>query len=284
MAYNAPGGDPIGAGAVSMQPYRDVSSEVASGVNATAIGARTNAAGEGSVAVGDWAYADSDHAVAIAGNATAEDATAIGYYSDARAEGSVSIGSNSTTREIEAIAIGARAEARADHAIVIGADAFAYGLNGIAIGRYAAADDNNVMQLAGLSRHPNSFYGSSITDAGQMTAYRSAMPVRLMSGPINLQTLNASAVLRLPSNTRFWADDVGLILLAASSPTGSPQLSVTGLLTDEAITATAQWSRQVWTPGAHTGLTGDITVSVAAALASGTATARVYITGLLLQV
>jgi len=347
MAYNAPGGNAIGDAAISIQPERSASSQVASGENSIAIGGRSIASadnavavgwdcgvsGWGSVAIGGWSVGSGSHAVAMGAYADAAggSAVSIGYDSTSGGAAAVSLGYDSVSDGASSVAIGAEAEAEsadsvcvgpitwasatssgatcvgvdayannapsgvavgdyaysnAQSAIAIGHDSTAAGVSAIAIGRNAVAQTAHTAHVAAIQRHvkPSALVAPLVTDRAWRTATLSAPVVTLMSESLNLASTASTIDLVIPPNTRFFVDSVGLIVDAATSPAGTPQISITDLLSAENVTAATLWSRQIWKDQDSAGLAGTLSITVPTALTSGTLTARVYLTGLIVQV
>jgi autotransporter adhesin len=158
----------------------------ANGDNTTAIGNVASASGESAVAIGglaqpfpgvyDQTIASGYQATAIgaAARAVNDNATAIGSYAYAAGNASVAVGYNAYAQEANNTAIGYNAAATGTNSIAIGGDdrssTWAYGVNSIAIGDLALAKGENSVALghyatvAGFTEHSVALGTDSSTD------------------------------------------------------------------------------------------------------------------------
>ena len=314
MAYNAPGGDSVGVGAVSIQPSRTVSTQVASGEQAVAIGSASTAGedyalalgyhvsceGWGSAAIGPWSRVTGQHGYAVGAYAeAAEDGVSLGANAFGIGRGGIAIGrwSSVSDEAVNAVALGHSAsvdgkgatavgEASAgvgDDAVALGKFSYATGVASVALGLAAWPEDDFTAHCAALPRHVahRLFETASGEEQIARTAYFSAPVVTLMSPEFNLNSLSGTALV-LPPNTLFFVDTIGLIVVSAASPVGAPTLSLVSL-SETPVTVATPGARQIWKSIDSDGLAGEIDILVDAALSSGSQVVRVYLTGLAVQ-
>ena len=241
-----------------------------------ALGRMAYALSRGAIAIGRDAYSDtnSDDAVAL-GNAAycganAPGASALGRWSYANAESSTAVGDTSYANGLAATAMGFEARAEAEKSLAIGADSI--------------AQDPYCAHISALLRHTAAANFETSNPAARLaqTAFFSAPVISLMSPVIDLAA-TGSVDLVLPANTQFFVDTIGLIVVSAATPAGSPAISVHDL-TSELVTVTTAGQRQIWKDIDGDAVTGTITVTVNTALTSGALSARVYLSGIAVQV
>ncbi|NCC23017.1 MAG: hypothetical protein EOM26_11255 [Alphaproteobacteria bacterium] len=262
----------------------------ASGAASTAIGKNAIASNSSSIAIGDSSSSESDSGIAagVESLVESEGSVCIGkltWSSDAAAF-STCVGIDAYSEAPSGVAVGNYAYANAQSAVALGHDSTAAGESSIAIGRNAVTTTDHVAHIAALQCHvkPSNLVAPESSARAWRTATLSAPVVTLMSESISLASTASTVDLVIPPNTRFFVDTVGIIIDTSGSPIGTPQISITNVLTAEDVTATALWSRQLWKDRDSAGLAGTISITVPTALTSGTLTARVYLTGLSVQV
>ena len=137
----------------------------ATGVDATAIGPRSDAAGREALAVGYEASAQQEGAVALGRDVKAigESSTAIGDGSDALGNSSVAIGDGARSSGTNSVVIGTDAQAdpkapglTVDNAVVIGTGAEVSADSGTAIGRSTVASEERALAI-GDDAHATNF-------------------------------------------------------------------------------------------------------------------------------
>ena len=315
MGYNAPGGDALGTGAISMQPARAASSSVASGEYAIALGTDSSAIGAygvaigynsrssvwGACVIGPWGVAAGQYSCVMGAYAEAgEDGVAIGATSFADALGSVAIGRqafiddaaplsvaigrDASVQAASGVAVGNAAASPGAKGVAIGEFAYAVGDGAVSLGAYAWPEDDYTAHCSALWRHVAArlFEISNEAERQEQTAYFSAPVMTVMSDTIGLAATGSVNIV-LPPNTQLYVDTIGLIVVSAASPAGSPAISVHDL-TSEAVTVTAAGERQLWKDIDGDAVTGTMTVTVDTALTSGAMSVRVYLSGVAVQV
>jgi hypothetical protein len=192
--------------------------------------------------------------------------------------GSVAIGVGSVSIDT-GTAVGVYSECHGEYgAIAVGPWAIANGANNcIAIG---ADTTNNITDshVIGVPSLVQKWAGS-----GQENY--------LMSGEKDLLQTAADdiATFSIPSGARFFPNEVGVIVTAASAVTVQPQVSfgitgnATALKTQTATTKSAVGGRDVWSPSSGDGLTTTMTASLKVSGTATTLKGRFYIKGLLIE-
>jgi hypothetical protein len=228
-----------------------------------------------------------DSAVDIQSLRSAPDRVASGYQSAAfglncRSDGSfsVAVGVNCQTPGGSSVAIGTSCQASGYAGIAIGLSCQASGQYSAAIGRGAYTDTPDSINFGGL---PILRKASSHTS--YMVAQGSGVEAVLITPPVNF-VLTSNNNLFLPSGSRFFVDEIGIIVSsgsAVSQPTvrAGNTSDRSALLTAVVTTGlTAIGSRQRFTsaltPDGQTTLTADVTV----AATDGDVFGRFYFKGL----
>lgn len=232
-------GDARGSNAVDIQVDRSVSTQVSSGNSSVALGRRVTASAYQSVALGVNVTASGSYSVSIGVSCTA------GYNSvtvgrsclNTSGDSGVSIGHSCNVSATDSVALGRGAKGRVSLTTNIRGP--------IINSRDDDEDLNDFLEFCGVE-------------------------VTLMSKEVNLETV-ADQTLTLPSNCKFWLDEVGIIATSIVSLSTQPTIrfGITGSLAKHLaavittdLTATAK--RETFTPlvpaDGETTLTAGVTI------------------------
>lgn len=265
-----------GSYALDIQTTKSAVTQVASGDFATAAGGLNTASGNYSTAAGYNNLASGENATAIGRDNTASasyNPTAIGYSNTASGNSSSAIGRGNTASGTYGSnsAIGYNNTASADYSSAIG---------------YRA--ESRVEQTTNIC-------GPQINrkDDGETagTAFESfcGVEVVLMTKEVDLKVV-ADHTLTLPSNCKFWLDEIGLIATSIDTLTVQPTIrfGITGTPAKQnaaaiTTTITAAGKREIEVPlvpeDGETSLVGGITIAATATTAKG----RFWFKGLLVE-
>lgn len=253
------------------------------------LGAWADVTGDNAVAIGPSVWVQSVNSVTIGNGASAYGndegtalgafaftgalaATAVGRGAGALADYSIGMGRSCRANNIKSIAIGYQSETTGDFANALGSDAF--------------ARVPQTTQITGpiISRKDNN---EAAADAFRLYA---GAQVVLTTKEIDLLTLaDDAAVLTIPTGSRFYIDEIGLIVTASSGVTGQPSIAVgntTGgqeLLATVATTKSALYSRELFAALTPDGQ-ASLYLSVKAAGAGTTLKGRFTIKGQLVEI
>ncbi len=239
-----------------------------------------------------WAY--------IASNYLAEDAVAVGRHAIVFGPRAASVGALAKSAKdgvsmgqlaiscAYGVAVGTQSYVQAEYGCAIGYNAGVWTNNyAIAIGAQIQHGIENSHIIGGFSAIQKAGWGIS----GNIEYDYACQETYVASLEIDLTQTAADEVVTftIPSSTRFYPNELGLIVTEATTVTVQPQISfgttgnATALKTQAATTKNAIGGRDIWSP-----LSGDgVSVTITASLkVSATATAlkgRFYIKGLLVE-
>lgn len=260
-----------------------VQSSVSIGPSAQAIN------GNDSVSVGNTARAWAGNTVAVGRSALAQglNASAFSAFSAAYGANDLAVGANAIANNGGSVAVGEYAYAGGNRSICIGADTYADGQQSVAIGADAYASSDHALIIAALpciSLYPFTAEDSAWGNAG--------VPAIITSDSLNMKNTQTYSI-PLPTGVRFFPDEVGVIILAASGVTGQPtvRFGIDGEGNEEqyldavATTGlTAAWHRQRFeTLKAASGAT-TLRFEVTAGATGTTLSARIYWRGIAIEV
>lgn len=175
------------------------------------------------------------------------------------------------------------------------------GNNNVTIGREAVSGGSYCNSIGSLVSNPNSktnvIGGTSkisrsnrLLTAGYEMYFLAGNEAVIMSGDKNLKTLADDVVsITIPTNTRFYINEVGVIVTAAISVTVQPNVSfgITGntvaILASTATTGSTQFSRDRFTSPLLSGGQTSLTASVKSAATATTMNGRFYWKGMLVE-
>ena len=182
-------GNARGANALDIQSTRSHVVQVASGIQATALGLHNKASGNYAIAVGykntashyysqaigrhNTADGDYSHAIGAYNTSSAYYSNAIGHMNTATNQFSTAVGSINTASGLCATAVGHVSTASGDYSIAIGHKATASGNYSTAAGRYSTASDYSSLAL-GSGNTASGYYAIAVgianTASGQYSA------------------------------------------------------------------------------------------------------------------
>lgn len=202
------------------------------------------------------------------------------------------------------VAMGSYAHAFDQYTIAIGAgattDGGSSGYGNICIGLYSAVTGGGYSIAIGgdaTNRIPGSHVmtGASLLrkDAGEDAAsehlYFAGAEAVYLSKEIDLKSLaDDTATITVPAGATFYPDEIGILITAAVSVTGNPNVSfgvtgnTTSLLASTTITSVAAKNRTVFAPLAKHGV-NSLTASVKTAATGTTLKGRFYWVGMLVE-
>lgn len=278
-------GDVKGVGALDLQSGRTAASQVSSGADSFAAGSKNTASGVRSTATGtaNISSAVDTTAHGSTNTATQTGATAIGNNCDATGVDSLATGSNATASGLEATAIGGVGGVASQEKSVSIAGGSATAIRAMAIGSgstCAFAQMENIAATNVLRNGITAFTGDEL--------YAFAGRENVLFGP-NISLTQAAAddllVISIPSGVRYYADEIGLLIVSSTAVTSNPSVSfgVTGtptaLVESTEITEIAVFDRTVFeTPIIISGLT-TLTFSLTVAATATALVARPYFKG-----
>lgn len=207
-------GDPIGDEALSLQPGRDTSDQVASGGESVAIGYATKAMGFGATALGSYAKAMGFAALAV------------GYDSEASVDEALAIGNSAVAASEYSIAIGNYTYVEGEGCLALGYSASVEGSAGIAIGSEAYCDNANALTIG---------YKSKVsTDKSSALGSGSAANIKPTGAPFRQASTavawGAEAYYTSGGNTFY------LRCAIAGTTAGSPPAFTSGYIQDGTVT------------------------------------------------
>ena len=246
----------------------------ANGNEATAVGGRSAKANAAkATAVGTFCLAEAAEGTALGNSAS--------VYSTAPA--GIAIGGLSQVHGFAGIAVGASANAGGDESISIGFGSAALGVGSVAIGEYADANRDRVLAISALpaaTRFPEAvaYWWENVTLHSVIT-----------TAALNLKNTQ-TYLIPLPAGVRFFPEEVGIIVTAASGVTGQPtvQFGIDGAAEEhlDAVATTgltAAWVRQRFqTLKSGNGVT-TLRFEVTAGATGTTLSARIYWRGFALE-
>lgn len=226
-----------------------------------AVGNSASAYGTGGVSIGDSAYSEQNYPVAIGGSASAygeksvalgygsfvnaADAVAIGDVADAESTESIAIGKYSYSEGNYSIAVGSNAMTDQVKAVAVGYEAYGFGVNGVAVGPGAESNGDFCTAIGSDAAVPSGigpaayakmlFAQPAATDLASYTPlttndlaarHRAAPLITLATEILDLTDATDEDEFALPSGAHFYPDRVDVIIVSASSPTGSPEIVV----------------------------------------------------------
>lgn len=152
-------GNARGYGAVDIQPWRNLATEVASGLNAVAIGSRCSAAEASSIAIGGGATAASTAAISIGNNCVA----GANFGSSNIAIGN-SANSGSSAFTTSTVSIGASSAANGSSATAVGTQSVASGTQSVALGFQNTASTQSSVAV-GVSNNASGLASTALGNA-----------------------------------------------------------------------------------------------------------------------
>ena len=294
-------GDTRGANALDIQSSRNTTTQVASGARATAVGYRNTASGPSASAIGynNTASAYYSSTFGVSNTASNTNSSAFGSSNTASAVYSSAFGSSNTASNTDSSAFGYNNTASGSNSSAFGIFNTASNTNSSAFGfdNTASGSNSNAFGYKAKARieKTTNICGPQIIrkDDGETSgiAFESFCGVEtiLMSKEIDLETV-ADQTLTLPSNCKFWLNEIGLIATSIDTISTQPTIrfGITGSLAKHnaaAITTdiTAAGKREIETPlvpeDGETSLTAGVTVAAVATIALG----RFYWKGMLIE-
>jgi hypothetical protein len=270
------GGDLTGSGrgdgALDIQASHSVTSQVASGDYATAVGVNNKASGNNSTAVG------------LANSASGVDSAALGDGNSAGGQNATALGSENAASGAMATAAGYDNTASGQNSTALGYASQATAAGATAIGNGAEARIEKTTNICGpvITRKDN-----GETTGLEFESYPGAQVI-LMTKEISLKSTSQNTI-TLPAGCHFYTDEAGIIITAASGVNTRPTVSMgwsgntTGLASAFQISANSQFKRSVASTiknkDGQTTLVGAVTVAASATLMKG----RFYFRGILLE-
>jgi len=247
-------GNARGANALDIQSTRSQVTQVAAGLQATAVGASTTASGDYSVAIGYKATASGNYSVAAGRYTTASDysSTAVGSGNTASGYYGIAIGIANTASGKYSTAIGLYNYTFSDYSMAIGYGTDAFAEKSLALGYGAKSGIPTTTNICG----PQIIRKDRGENANYTFYSFCGVEVVLMSKEIALKTV-ADQTLTLPAGCRFWPDEIGIIATDIEGLTTQPtvRFGITGDLDKHhaaAITTklTAAGKREKFDPAA----------------------------------
>ena len=244
--------------------------------------------GNDSVSIGNTARARSSNTVAVGRStlAGAPGASALTAFASAYDINDVAIGVQTMTFGGGSIALGAAAVAGDQYSISIGFDSGADGKQSVAIGAEAIASRDHALVITALpciTRWPSPAADAAWGNAG--------VPAIVTSGVLDLKNAQ-TYLIPLPADVRFFPDEVGIIVTAASGVTGQPtvQFGIDGAGNEaeylDAVATTglaAAWNRQRFQTLKKDGGATTLRFEVTAGATGTTLSARIYWRGFALE-
>lgn len=309
-ASSTAGSVAIGTGVTTSGTYSVIIGQAIANTKdySTVIGAYAYQAGAGTsnTLIGAYATGGSANGTTIAvgfqADASGDTATSMGAYAGAVGTACTTIGNSAYSENLRNVALGDSCWAHADYATTLGAWSEAGGasstavgylayvnsVRGIALGADSKARIENSLQIAAvpiIKNHDGGHAGSEMFHYGGTDAI-------IFGAEIDLKQTAADNLvsITIPTGSRFFVDEVGYVITAASGVTLQPDISfgITGnsvaLLAQTTTTKNTQYAREkytaVLTSDGQTTLTFSLKVS-----ATGTAfTVRPYFKGIFLEV
>lgn len=265
-------GDARGDTAIDVQTRRNDAAEVASGLDAVAIGNRSKASGEGAIALGAAATATGASALAIGPDSIADGVSSFAV------EGGHAAG-------VASVAFGSGSDASGDNSIAFGSDSVASAERSTALGKNAKARIARTLNFGGgvIVRKDD---GESAATAFEAYA---GVEVVLLSKEYDLLD-DDDDVINIPAGAHFWLNEIGVICTLADTVTVQPEIQMgdeNGGSTQLAPTLTtdldATHNREFFLPldrkGGHTQLTFEIVTGGSGNALNG----RFYFKGMLIE-
>lgn len=207
----------------------------ASDASSTAIGSDNTASGYGSTACGYQNSATSRYSIALghSNNASNTATITIGNNNSASSYGAIAIGAQNTSSGYVSVAAGYRCTASSDYSIAIGA-ALVVSPGGLGIGRHVAVFGANATAIGNQAvnriDNTNNFSGINIIrqDTGSECGLEAISVYTGMESIImthNLDLTNTGEFeIDLPMGSKFYPNEVGVILTATTGATVQPTI------------------------------------------------------------
>lgn len=255
------------------------------------VGAGAYSSGIDSVVIGDEPYSTGERGIAIGRLAIAAGARAIAIGSaNMDAADGILIGDTAYSDAVDTVTVGHSATNYGQGAVVIGDSATAAAAGAVAIGNNASAQSIRTMHLAALPMVPR-HTGVAPFNFDSTTCYYASQAAEsvIVSEPISM-TATGTHTLTLPANTRFFPDEVGLIVATSNTITVQPTVRF-GETADEAIYVAATLTTALGAVGTRERFTSLATgkgtaaprFEITIAGAATALTARVYWRGFLVR-
>ena len=265
--------------------------------NGISFGINSQAHGVGAIAIGDTSRCGAADSIAIGPNTnTGARQICIGSGAVSLMGDSILIGHEVTEDGVDggSVLIGNNAEGLGNQETVgIGRGVVTFAQFGTAIGSKAKISIHSAGHLAFIPIQPKASAIPTIVSGDMATRHRSAPLTTLASGVIDLKSTESAYHIEIPAghspaSSRFFIDRIDVIITAASSPGGSPAITVgttaagTNILGATVITKDAEGQRQKIDPITDDGVTA-IHIKVATAGSGTTYNCRVLVVGYLVE-